>query len=569
MNEEDLQNLMKSEMDYRGIFESAPVGIFRIGIDGTPRIVNQSMARICGYDCPKQMLNEVADFGGQVFVNQGQWRELIRLLRSTGVQCGIEAQAYIRNGDRKWVQLNVWAVREGDKIVHYEGTAEDITLRKTAEERMKLLAYHDSATGLPNRSLLEERLSEALAAARWKHQRVAVLLLEVGRFKMINDSLGKAVGDGLLQEIAERVRGVVGESVTIARLEGSEFAIIFEDVRTLESVKQPARQMIRALSAQFSFLGYSFNLSSAMGVSVFPRDGQDGQTLLVRADLAMYSAREAGGNEIRFFSEAMDNRLRKRVRLENSLRLALERHELFLLYQPQVNTRTGGISGLEALLRWQHPELGLVPPNEFIGVAESSGLIVSIGEWVLRTACLQARAWQDSGLPAVPVAVNVSAVQLRQPGFCELVRRVLQDACLDSKYLELELTEGLLLKNLDVMFLLQELREIGVKLTIDDFGTGYSSFSYLRQFKVNRLKIDRSFVRDVPDNADDVAITTAILNMARALNLDVLAEGVENAEQLDFLRTQHCDGVQGFYLSRPLAAEQVHEKFQGRLIHYA
>jgi EAL domain-containing protein (putative c-di-GMP-specific phosphodiesterase class I) len=286
--------------------------------------------------------------------------------------------------------------------------------------------------------------------------------------------------------------------------------------------------------------------------------------LLERADVAMYSAKEQGADTFQFFTEEMNNRIRERLRVENGLRLALERDELFLVYQPQVDIRTGDVSGLEALLRWKHPEMGLVFPSDFISVAESSGLIVPIGEWVLRTACLQARKWQDAGLRAVPVAVNVSAIQFRQQGFCELVRRVLDETGLDPKYLELELTEGLLLTNADVMFILiQELREMGVKLTIDDFGTGYSSLGYLRQFKVNRLKIDRSCVREVSVNADDAAITTAIINMAKALNLDVLAEGVENVEQLDFLRAQNCFEIQGYYFSKPVSVEQIEAQLRG------
>lgn len=291
---------------------------------------------------------------------------------------------------------------------------------------------------------------------------------------------------------------------------------------------------------------------------MFPRDARDGDTLLQQADVAMDMAREAAPNEVRFFTEQMNVQIRARLRVEKDLRLALERNELFLVYQPQVDTRSGTVSGLEALLRWQHPELGLIPPNDFIAIAESSGLIVPIGEWVLRTACAQAVKWQAEGLPPVPIAVNVSALQFRQQGFCELVRSVLLETGLGPKYLELELTEGLLLTNADVVFvLIQELRQMGVKLTIDDFGTGYSSLGYLRQFKVNRLKIDRSFVRDVPLNADDSAITTAIIKMAKALNLDVLAEGVENAEQLEFLRDQNCYEIQGFYFSKPIGVEQV------------
>jgi diguanylate cyclase len=303
-----------------------------------------------------------------------------------------------------------------------------------------------------------------------------------------------------------------------------------------------------------------------MGVSMFPEHGRDSHSLLERADAAMCSAKDQSVNDVQFYSEGIDTQIRVRLRLENGLRLALERNELFLVYQPQINTLTGEISGLEALLRWQHPEMGLIPPNDFISVAESSGLIVPIGEWVLRTACMQGRMWQDAGLPAIPIAVNVSAIQLRQQGFCELIRSVLHETGLDPKYLELELTEGLLMTNVDVVFtVIQELRELGVKLTIDDFGTGYSSLNYLRQFKVNRLKIDRSFVREVPRNADDAAITTAIINMAKALNLDVLAEGVENVEQLDFLRAQNCFEIQGFYFSKPMAVDQIAKKLQGRL----
>lgn len=561
--EETNQSLLKAEEDYRGIVESAPIGIFRLGPDGKPLLVNQSMAKICGYEGSEQMLAEVPNFGEQMFVDREQWDDLVRVLGTRGSRCGVEAEAIVRNGVRKWLQLNVRAVRGAGRIVHFEGTAEDITDRKRAEEKIKQLAYYDIVTGLPNRSLFEDRLSEALARASWRSQGVALLQLELDRFKMINDSLGKAFGDRLLQEVAERIRAAVGKEVTAARLGGAEFAIILEDIANALEVEQIAKQISSAMNGEFTFLGHSFNASCTMGVSMFPADGRDGHTLLERADVAMYSAKEHGGEGVQFFSEEIDKQVRQRLRLENGLRLALERAELFLVYQPQIDTRTGEVSGLEALLRWQHPELGLVPPNDFIGIAESSGLIVPIGEWVLKTACLQARKWQDAGLPAVPVAVNVSAIQLRQQGFSDVIRRVLLETGLDPKYLELELTEGMLLSNVDVMFtLIEDLREMGVMLTIDDFGTGYSSLSYLRQFKVNRLKIDRSFIREVPNNADDAAITTAIINMAKALNLDVLAEGVENVAQLDFLRTQHCYSVQGFYFSKPVAVELIGEKLQ-------
>lgn len=565
--EETNRSLIEVEESYRGLFENALIGMFRVNAEGEPLIVNHAMAKLCGYACPEQMLAEGSNLGELMFADQGQWGQFVRRIRVSGFQCGFEVETNTRDGARKWVQLNVHAVRAGNRIVHYEGTAEDITDRKKAEDRIRQLAYRDLVTGLPNRPLFDERLAEALAAARWKGQSVALLLLELGRFKIMSDSLGKSFGDRLLQEIAVRIRSVLSEETTVARLGGSEFAIILENVKTAGKVEQIAQRVVTALNAEFSLLGHSFTVSCTMGISMFPGDGHDGHTLLERADVAMYAAKEQGANEFQFFTEGIDHQIRRRLRLENGLRLALERDELFLVYQPQVDARTGAISGLEALLRWQHVELGLVPPNDFIGVAESSGLIVPIGEWVLRTACSQARKWQDAGLAAVPVAVNVSAIQLRQQNFCQLIRRVLQDTGLNAKYLELELTEGILLSNVDVIFtLIQELREMGVKLTIDDFGTGYSSLSYLRHFKVNRLKIDRSFVREVPENADDAAITTAIINMAKALNLDVLAEGVESIEQLDFLRAQQCFEVQGFYFSKPIAVDQVAAMLQGAFI---
>ena len=556
-------------MEHRAIFEGAPIGIFRIDTDGTLIHVNEFMAKICGYESAKQLMGEAADLRKHVFIDAHRWRAIIGQLPVTGLQCGIESEICHRNGGKRWVQMTLWAVHEGGKVVYYRGTAEDISFRKSAEARIKLLAYGDSATGLPNQSWFEERLSQTIHRAGLQGEHVALLLLEVSRFHWIDDSSGKAVVDGLLRKIAERIRRVADESVAVARLEGAKFAILLGNARPVRNVRRIASEIVTAMREQFIYLGHSIHLSVAIGVSIFPRDGQDEQTLSTRAHLALYAARESECGEILFFRHEMEHRFKERVKIETDLLLALERDEFSLVYQPQVDTQTGGISGLEALLRWQHPELGALQPREFIKVAESSGSIIVIGEWVLRTACLQARTWQDSGLPAVPVAVNVSAIQLRHPGFCALVRKVIDESRLDPKYLELELTEGTLLKDAGVLAVLQELREIGVKLAIDDFGTGYSSFSYLRQFKVNRLKIDQAFVRELPANEDDAAITTAILNMARALHLDVLAEGVENARQLDFLRMHNCDNVQGFYISHPVAPEQIYEKFQNALIQCA
>jgi EAL domain-containing protein (putative c-di-GMP-specific phosphodiesterase class I) len=319
-----------------------------------------------------------------------------------------------------------------------------------------------------------------------------------------------------------------------------------------------------AMAAEFVVQGHSLNVSCSIGISIFPEHGADCETLIKNADAAMYRAKKSGRNNFRFFTEDMNAQVVERLALGNSLRLALDNRELSLVYQPQMDIATGRIAGLEALLRWQHPEIGLVPPDKFIRIAENSGLIVPIGEWVLRTACAQARKWQDEGLPAVSVAVNVSAVQFRQEDFCELIRRVLRETGLAPQYLELELTESLLLANADVMLsVVEELKAIGVTLAIDDFGTGYSNFNYLRRVQVSKLKIDRSFIRDVAVKPDDAAITTAIISMAKSLNLKVIAEGVENEAQMSFLRAHQCDEIQGYYFSKPLAVDKVADKLRG------
>jgi diguanylate cyclase (GGDEF)-like protein/PAS domain S-box-containing protein len=439
----------------------------------------------------------------------------------------------------------------------------DITDRRVAEERVQFLAYYDALTGLPNRSLLQDRLVKALAGARRQKCKVALLFLDLDRFKAINDSLGHSVGDLLLQEVAGRLKGWARELDTVARLGGDEFLIVLTGVKEVADAAVAADRIVRSMTAGFTVQGHPLNVSCSLGISIFPEHGADSETLIKNADAAMYSAKENGRNNFRFFTEDMNAQVVERLTLENSLRQALDKKELFLMYQPQMDIATGRITGLEALLRWQHPDLGLVPPDKFIRIAENSGLIVPIGEWVLRTACRQARKWQDEGLPAMSVAVNVSAVQFRQEDFCDLISRALAESGLAPQYLELELTESLLLANADVtLSVVQQLKAMGLTLAIDDFGTGYSSFSYLRQFRVSKLKIDRVFVRDIAVNPDDAAIATAIISMAKSLKLKVIAEGVENEAQMSFLRSHHCDEIQGYYFSKPLAVDKVANKLR-------
>jgi len=449
-------------------------------------------------------------------------------------------------------------------------TVRDITERKIAEDRVQFLAYYDALTGLPNRTLLEDRISKALASARRRKESVAVLFLDLDRFKIINDTLGHSIGDVLLQEVAARLKGWAREQDTVARVGGDEFVVLLTSIAQASDAAVAAQRVVEAIVAEFSLKGNPINVTCSVGISMFPENGVDGETLIKNADAAMYCAKQKGPNNIQFFTKDMNDQMVERLKLESGLRLALERQELFLVYQPQMDIATGEIVGVEALLRWQNPELGLVPPDRFIRIAENTGLIVPIGEWVLKTACSQARKWQDEGLPEVQIAVNVSAVQFRQDGFRDHIRSVLHETGLASQYLELELTESLLLSNADVMFsVLRELKEMGLSLAIDDFGTGYSSLSYLRQFPVSKLKIDRSFVQDVAINPDDAAITAAIIGMAKNLNLRVIAEGVENEAQLSFLRAHQCDEIQGYYFSRPLSADKVAEMLRGNKIEFA
>jgi diguanylate cyclase (GGDEF)-like protein/PAS domain S-box-containing protein len=440
----------------------------------------------------------------------------------------------------------------------------DITDRKLAEQQVQFLAYYDALTRLPNRTLLQDRLGKALAEARRNGRKVALLFLDLDRFKDINDSLGHSVGDLLLQAVAERLKTWGREQDTVARLGGDEFLIILIGLKDASDAAVAAERLMHTMLAEFVIEGHPLTIGCSVGVSIFPEHGSDCDTLIKNADAAMYRAKDNGRNNFMFFTADINAQVMERLTLEHSLRGALEKQQLFLMYQPQVDIASGNITGMEALLRWQHPEMGLVPPDKFIRIAENSGLIMPIGEWVLRTACQQAKKWQEEGLPAVSIAVNVSAVQFRQEGFCNVIRKVLQDTGLAPQYLELELTESLLLANADVMLsVVQELKAMGIALAIDDFGTGYSNFSYLRQFHVSKLKIDRMFIRDVALKPDDAAITAAIISMAKSLNLKVIAEGVENEAQMSFLCAHGCDEIQGYYFSKPLSVANASEKLRG------
>jgi diguanylate cyclase (GGDEF)-like protein/PAS domain S-box-containing protein len=551
-----------AEEKYRAIFEDSVVGIFQTSPEGRPISINRALAQLHGFDSPEQLIAEVSNVAEQLFVDPNRMIELAKIVAEEGVVRGAEVEVYAKDRKRKWVLVNLRAVRTAwNDIAHYEGTVEDITERKAAEARIQYLAFYDALTELPHRALLQDRLGNALADAKRRDEKVALLFLDLDRFKVINDSFGHSFGDLVLKEVANRLKECTRVQDTVARVGGDEFLIMLSGVEDAAAAAVAANRVMRAMSAEFAVHDHSLSITCSIGISIFPAHGEDGESLIKNADAAMHSAKEAGRNLVRFFTNEMNGQAAERLTLESGLRTALDRSEFFLVYQPQMDVSTGRITGFEALIRWNHPKLGLVPPDRFVPIAEDTGLILPIGEWVLRTACAQAKAWHDDGLWAVPIAVNVSAVQFRQENFCALVRRALEETGLSPQFLELELTESLLLSNSDVTsVVLQELREMGLKLAIDDFGTGYSSLSYLKQFRVNKLKIDRSFIRDLAFDSDDAAITAAIISMAKSLNLRVIAEGVETEAQISILREHQCDEIQGYYFSKPITAAEVPER---------
>jgi diguanylate cyclase len=427
---------------------------------------------------------------------------------------------------------------------------------ETAKAQLQHLAYHDVLTGLPNRMLLQDRLSQAIELAARQNRQLAVLFIDLDRFKYINDSLGHAVGDQLLQSVVKRLTGCVRQSDTISRQGGDEFVVLLSDIKHAEDAALTAQKILATLAAPHLIDQFELYVTASIGISTYPEDGQNAETLIKNADSAMYHAKENGRNNYEFFEREMNVRAVQRRGMEISLRRALERQEFLLVYQPKIELHSNRIVGVEALIRWQNPERGLVPPSEFLPIAEDCGLILPIGRWVLREACLQVQAWRQAGLRPITVAVNISALEFGAKDFIENIRSTLVDTALEPRYLELELTESVLMRDAEFTdSILHALTDLGVKLVIDDFGTGYSSLSYLRQFPINTLKIDQSFVNRIVNNADDATIVSAVINMGKSLKLRVIAEGVETPEQHAFLMAQYCDEGQGFYFSRPVTAD--------------
>jgi diguanylate cyclase (GGDEF)-like protein/PAS domain S-box-containing protein len=520
---------------------------------------------------------------GEVAPSLGAWLVRVHPQDRDAVQCwfkeagkGVDAASIMHrvllpDGVERHVQHRTSTTNlAGSFDAGVQGTLQDVTERIHSEERLHRLAFYDGLTDLPNRESFTERLAIEVARAKRRGWRLGTLVLDLDDFKRINDTLGHSVGDLLLRAVAERLRDCVratdtvtqiepaSEGHQVARLGGDEFTLLLVDLRRGEDAGIVANRVIERLTEPFSLAGNETFITPSVGIALFPNDGDDAETLVKNADTAMYFAKRAGKNQSRFYDPSMNDLALRRLTLDAHLRRALERGELELHYQPQLDLGSGQIDAAEALLRWRNPELGNVPPLDFIPLAEENGMIIPIGDWVIRTACAQAKEWRDHGLGVRRVAVNVSVAQFAQSNFADLIKTALEDAGLEPDGLELEVTESLLAKDVEgSVRTLNALREIGVQLSIDDFGTGYSSMSQLKHFPVDRLKIDRSFVKGVTSDPDDGAITMAVLSMAKSMNLAVVAEGVETQAQYEFFRERRCEQIQGYYLSRPIPAAEL------------
>jgi diguanylate cyclase (GGDEF)-like protein len=529
------------------LFEAVPDGMLLRA--GAGRLARSAGLRLAGAQCDAPDHDAAA---------QRPW--LVPLAAQHGIATGIDTA--IVCGERTFGVLGVYAMpgrRFGaDDANFLHGVANILATaveRQEARNRLTYLAQYDSLTNLPNRRRLAQCLEDAIATAARSESRAAVMFIDLDRFKNINDMLGHGVGDQLLVQAAKRLLACARAGDVVARLGGDEFALVLPAVADDSIAAALAGEVVDALAQPFYLVGQQLFVSASVGIATYPDNGRDAETLLKNADSAMYGAKNGGRNNYQFYVAEMHENTAQRLQTETQLRLALERGEFLLHYQPKLDLASGAISGFEALLRWQHPQRGLVPPLEFIDILEDTGLILPVGEWVIGEACRQLKAWEAQGMGVAPVAINLSARQLQQADLAGAVERIVQGAGVDPALLEFELTESMLMANPEAAVeILTRIKALGIRLSVDDFGTGYSSLAYLKRFPLDALKIDRTFVRDLPDDPDDAAITKAVIRLAHSLNLKVVAEGVENMAQLRELELYDCDEIQGYYVSRPLPA---------------
>ena len=555
----NVQALRDAEERYRGIVENAGEGIFQTTPEGQFISVNPALANIYGFESPEELIVAFKDIARELYVDPARRDEFMRRVHLQGRVSHFEAQVYRRNGEVIWISENAREVRDSTGALrYYEGTVNDITERKSYEARLSHQATHDSLTGLPNRTLLSDRLEQAIRFTERSQSRLHVVFIDLDNFKYVNDSLGHDAGDTLIQVMAQRLKAVVRESDTVARLGGDEFVLLMQGLQGNDELASLAlNRLLLDIGRPVEVGGREITVTCSLGVSVYPHDGRDADTLLKHADAAMYQAKQAGRNNFQFFTSSINQRVLERMDLEQRLRRALERSEFLLHYQPKVSLASGEIVGCEALIRWRAPQQGLISPASFIPVAEETGLIEPIGAWVLETACLQARRWQDRGGRPLPVSINVSPRQFRDARLPELVQGVLQRTGVAPSSIELEITESCLAHDTNrFIATLHALKRTGVLISIDDFGVGYSSMSYLKTFPVDRLKVDQSFVSSLPAGEKDEAILRAIVSLGHNLGLKVCAEGVETGAQHSLLRDIGCDEAQGYFFSMPVSAEE-------------
>jgi diguanylate cyclase (GGDEF)-like protein/PAS domain S-box-containing protein len=542
------------------ILNSAGEGIFGLDLNGNITFCNPAGESMLGYETKGELI-------GQPYCiifnnNTKEHKNIVPFIERQWNKYNADEYFFRKDGSRFSVEYVISSIKEGEKIVGDVVTFKDITQRKQMEEEIKYHAYYDSLTNLPNRILLKDRLDQGLTYAKIHGEKVAVLFLDLDRFKLVNDTLGHSYGDLLLSDVAKRLNTCIPDSATVSRQGGDEFTIFLPHIKNEEEVLKVIEHVIDSFSIPFNLSGNEVYIKNSIGISLFPEDGDTAEELIKNADIAMYQAKEISGNSYNYYKVGMDTRSLESVRLENALYKALDQDELVIYYQPQINYKTNKVIGVEALLRWNHPTEGLIPPDKFIPIAEETGLIVPIGEWILKNACKQLKEWQEQGYPLISVAVNLSVRQFEQNDLFAKVKYILDNLELSPEYLHLELTENQIIKNTELTLkTMEQLKGLGINIAIDDFGTGYSSLGYLKNFPISTLKIDKSFVQDLRNDDDSTAITNTIITLAQNLNLNVIAEGVETKEQAEFLSSRDCYLMQGFYFDRPMKADDFKRKY--------
>jgi diguanylate cyclase (GGDEF)-like protein/PAS domain S-box-containing protein len=519
--------------------------------------VNKAFERITGYT-EQQILGQNLAFLHGSKVEHVNYKRINLAIKERREET-VELESYQRNGESFWCEISVAPVSDSfAQVRHYVCIINDITQRREMEEQLIKQATHDSLTALPNRVLLIDRVDQAILQSKKKNHLLAFLFLDLDRFKMINDSLGHSIGDKLLQAVSNRLLIATNDFDTVCRLGGDEFVILLQDILSEPQAQKVAEDILHAIAKPFQIDQHNLKITGSIGISYFPKDGGDYESLMKSADLSMYHAKDNGRNTYRSYDKEMNTRVINRMQLDNALRDSLRKKEFHLVYQPLIKLANNKVVGFEALLRWNSHILGVVPPTDFIGMAEENGLIFEIGLWVLQEACAQLMRWHKQGYNQLTIAVNISGRQLRQARLPEIIKRILAETGLSPKFLELELTESLLVENIKhAVETMYELKDMGTKLVIDDFGTGYSSLSYLKQFPVDKLKIDRSFISELINKENDAAIARAIINLGHSLNLEVLAEGIETELQREFIMKHGCDYAQGYYFTPPKKAEEL------------